>query len=66
MSKAEVPESTAGSDGGAPVDDMGRKRVLGPWFFVALAMAVVLSGYLAYSAVRNRDLQEAPGGIRAT
>ena len=66
MSKAEVPESTAGSDEGASVDDMGRKKVLGPWFFVALAMAVVLSGYLAYSAVRNRDLQEAPGGIRAT
>jgi cytochrome oxidase Cu insertion factor (SCO1/SenC/PrrC family) len=34
-----------------------RRRGLGPLFFVALSAAVVLSGILAYDAIRNRNTQ---------
>jgi len=42
------------------------RRILGPLFFVILAIAVILSGTLAYEAIRNRELQGAPGYLRVT
>jgi len=66
MTKSELPETAAGSDDAATGVGKRSPMVLGPWFFVALAVAVILSGFLAYSAIRNRQLQEAPGSIRVT
>ena len=55
MSSPESPESDA-----SPVVEEGAKkgrRGLGPLFFAGLAVAVVLSGILAYDAIRNRNTQ---------
>lgn len=62
-----TPESanTAASEVGNG-DGQKRRRVLGPLFFVALAVAVVLSGTLAYDAVRNRDSTQGLQSLRVS
>jgi protein SCO1/2 len=45
---------------------MRRQRGISPAFYVALAVAVILSGALAYKAVRNRNAQQGLQSIRVT
>lgn len=52
----------AGNQGAGPT----LRRTPGPLFFAALAVAVVLSGILAYTAIRNRYSQQAPQYIRVS
>src|SRR5487761_316066 len=66
MTKSESPETSAGKAESVTGNDIKPRRLLGPWFFGALAVAVVLSGLLAYSAIRNRAPQGAPGYLRVT
>jgi len=66
MTHSEMPGTVEGGERARAAVETRQRRTLGPWFFVALAIAVLLSGYLAYSAVRNRNLQEAAGSIRTT
>jgi len=66
MSSPQQPERT-GAEANA-VNEIAQKRPrrLAPLFFVALALAVILSGLLAYDALRNRETQQNPQSIRAT
>ncbi|HEY5103622.1 MAG TPA: SCO family protein [Acidimicrobiales bacterium] len=66
MTSSLPPESAGTSE--SIVGDGGKRhqRGLTPWFFAALALAVILSGTLAYEAVRNRQAKQNLQSIRVT
>lgn len=58
--------SNATSSGGVTPSGVvaTRRRTPGPWFFGALAFAVILSGALAYTAIRNRNATQGSQYLR--
>ena len=54
MTSSQRPEGEATAQSAVEGSVKVRRRGLGPIFFVVLAVAVVLSGTLAYDAIRNR------------
>lgn len=58
------PNDTPASDVAPGVAVTTRGRTPGPWFFVVLAIAVILSGALAYTAIRHRNSQQGSQFIR--
>ena len=66
MTSSQRPEGVATSESAVEAVVKVRRRGLGPIFFVALAVAVVLSGTLAYDAIRNRNSPQGLQSLRVT
>ena len=66
MTSSQRPEGVATSESAVEGGVKERRRGPGPIFFVALAVAVVLSGTLAYDAIRNRDAQPGLQSVRVS
>lgn len=66
MTKSELPKTAVGSDDAGSGVDVRQRKILGLWFVVALAVAVLLSGFTAYTYIRNREMQKGTANIRAT
>ena len=64
MSSPDAPETVAPAV--VTGDAKNHRKGLGSLFFVALAVAVVLSGVLAYEAIRNHKAPQNPQSLRAT